>query len=162
MSHIVDQAAKAAIVNAIVAKTSQEVDTPLIVLVDGLVTVFGAEGSRVTRTEVRLGSRVLVVIHKDTNLQAKGVFAAAARFNLLEVKEGERVHTLQIKVDSSTSPYNPIYLFLDGNQIVGQGYGQSMDLRIATDLLGVFVGGPSDHVSQGVINWIRDNISPEP
>lgn len=159
---VIDRAASELIAHAIASKSSREVDTLLEELADGRVKVFGEVfgeppgGSRARRTEIQIDG-ALVVIHKNT-LQAGGAFAAAARFSEVEVVRGARTSALQIKVDTSTSPTNPVYVFLDGINIVGRGYGQRMDLRIATDLLDVFVGGLHDHVSLSVINWIRDQI----
>lgn len=126
-------------------------------LADGRVRVFGDRSSRATRTEINLGRKCRVVVHKNT-LQAEGIFAAAARFSEVGVVKGRRTFTLRIEVDPTTSQFNPIYLFLDGRQKVGEGYGQGMDLRVATDLLGFYIGGSDSGTSHTVIEWIRNKL----
>jgi hypothetical protein len=126
---------------------------------DGLVVRYGESGagsSAATRTEESLGANK-VIIHKNTGL-ASGMYAAASRFNEVEViKNGKRVGILRISVDDTSSPTNPIYLFFDGDSQIGVGYGQSMDYAIASSL-GAKIPHPSDQVQQQVIEWIKGKL----
>jgi len=156
---VVDQALQDTLAMTIVAKTSRGVSDILETLADGRVVVYGdrSHASRATRTEIRiLGA--LVVVHKNTNV-AEGMFAAAACFSELEVVVGEQTHALRIIPDPRTSGFNPIYLFFEGNKKIGTGYGQQMDLRLASELLEEYVGGVSDRVPPEVVEWIRGKIS---
>ena len=159
---IVERALRDAIAHAIVSTPSKELNTVIESLADGRVFIFGESevpgASHSRRTDIWRELDLLVRVHKNP-LQGEGMFAAVARFNLLEVYSIDQlmlVGQLEIKIDPSTSQFNPIYIFWDGEEQIGKGYGQYMDLRIASDLLGVYVGGPGDYVSPSVIGWIRD------
>ncbi|MBM4402447.1 MAG: hypothetical protein FJ044_04345 [Candidatus Cloacimonetes bacterium] len=157
---VVERALRDAVTAAITFTPSKALDTVIETLANGRVLIFGESGASSAthprRTDIWREPGLLVKVHKNP-LQTEGMFAAASRFNLLEVYSFNRlVGELGIKTDPTTSQFNPIYVFQDGDEEIGKGYGQQMDLRIASGLLGVYVGGPSDYVSPSIIAWIRD------
>jgi hypothetical protein len=100
-----------------------------------------------------------VIIYKDTGAEnTKGYFQLAARFQKIELVIGETTHTLTVTIDPKTSAFNPLYYFFDGETQIGGGYGQSLDLRIASELLGENLGGLSDQ-AYGVTDWIKSKLA---
>ena len=156
---ILKDALDRAVVGNIVAKRSDQLTDVSNVLADGAVIIYSEQGSKAKRTEITTKSGALIVIHKDTGV-ASGMYALAARFSRIEVFSPETrtlVGELTVKVDPQTSPTNPIYIFSDGDNKVGEGYGQNLDLRIASQLLRQDVGGAMDSAGE-VVAWINQKF----
>ncbi|MEA2020646.1 MAG: hypothetical protein U9M98_02915 [Patescibacteria group bacterium] len=140
-----------------IAPTSRQVEEVLETFADGLVKVYGDPGSRATRTEIVLDD-ALVVFHANTGV-GEGMFASKAYPSEIEVIVNEHTYSLRIVPDPQTSAFNPIYIFFDGDEKIGLGHGQRMDLQLASGLLETHIGGASDRVPTEVFAWIRRKLS---
>lgn len=164
---IVQRATSDLLAEAIVAPTSHEVSDLIGEFAGGRVKVFGEIRRGVgqphiplvsaQRTDIQAGSE-LVSVHKGLN-NAAGVFAAARRFSQIEVITGTEKHSLTVKVNPTTSPYNPAYIFLDGEDVLGLGYGQRIDLILASELLAERIDGGDGYVPDKVVEWIKGKLS---
>lgn len=124
---------------------------------------------QIRRSEIAISPSAKVVVHKNTG-NARGTYAQAGRFNNLEVcitgPEEAITHTLRIQVDPQTSGFNPVYLFMDGDERIGVGWGQRIDRKLA-GMLGIQgdedddfrVNG--DHFEPAVVEWIRAKLQSE-
>lgn len=157
---LISLAKQAGAVRAIVNKRSHELTEVIQTLADGAVCRFGEPFNQATRTEINFVPLGKVVIHKNPG-HGIGIYAQAGRFDLIEVFSGEIcVAQVQIRLDPDYREINPVYEFFDGeNRIATAGYGQSMDLALASDLLGVSVGGDGDHIPHEMVVWIREKLN---
>ncbi len=165
---IVQRAAQDALAQAIVAPTSHEVSDLIGEAAGGKVKIFGElrqVGDRsfipsvsAQRTDIEVGNG-LVSVHRGLN-NAEGIFASARRLSQIEVKKGTDTHSLTVKVDPTTSPTNPLYRFLDGEEYLGSGYGQRIDLALASQLLEEQIPeGRYDHVPIEVVQWVKGKLA---
>ncbi len=110
------------------------------------------------RSEITTPTGTTLVLHYNTG-GGRGIYAAAARPNLLAVRlPDDRICTLVIEEDPNTAESNPIYLFKDGVYVVGRGYGQRMDLVLASAFLSNFHGIGGNFIEPAVLNWIRHRM----
>lgn len=165
---VVQRAIQTARVDAIIAKTSREVNHR-IEYVDGKVVFFedqrGPQQSQATRTEVYLPNDVTVIVHKNIG-GVGGLFALKGYYNEIEVVEdSEVIAVLWVRVNEteSGSLFNPYYDFYDerGQLIGSRAYGR-IDLVIASELLDTIVPGVGgNRVPESVIKWIKGKIRVE-
>lgn len=152
---------------AIAAKNSSEVSDILEILADGRVRIIGDIGhedqvrSTAQRTEIDMGPKTQVDFHKNPLNQGNDMFAIAVRASKIEVKAGERSASLDIAIDNrGTSQHNPYYVFRDqGTQLAGLGYGQHMDITLATALTGISLEkANSSKIPASVIDWVKEKV----
>lgn len=147
-----------AVVHAIVSKNSAEVDTLVEEYLESRVQVFGEPKGYAMRTEIHLPD-ALVVVHRNP-AQMEGIFATAVHPSKIEVIKGDERFALEVEIDPGTSPFNPIYLFVDeSGSIVGDGRGSRIDLKIASRLLRELSLTSYDYTSWYLINWLREKIT---
>jgi len=148
-----------------IAKNSDQVGEVLGTYLDGRVVVYGESpgltSSRARRTEIIVGPKDKVVIHKNTGV-GRGIYSLAPHYSRLDVIHGEQVSSLTIKEDPLSADSNPIYLFIEGSgpeeKKFGWGWGQSMDLRLASVLTGEWIGGGNASFSDEVLTWIKEKL----
>lgn len=144
-----------------IVKDSDQVSGVLQTYLDGKVVVYGESASRATRTEIILGPKDKVVIHMNTGV-GRGIYSLAPHYSKLDVIHGEQVSSLTIKKDPHSADSNPIYLFIEGSgpeeKELGWGWGQSMNLRLASTLTGKWIRGDGDRFPDEVLAWIKEKL----
>lgn len=167
---IVQRAIKQAQVESIVNKRSRQVTEVVEEYAGGAVKVFGetfhpeehkryGDVSRAQRTEIAVEGAT-VKVHNDYGTMG-GIFGTCPHFGAVEVTAGDKTRILKVAADSQTSPYNPVYEFTDAGtgEKVGVGYGQSINLRLASYLTGdKHIPGGTDYVDWSVVKWIKDTV----
>ncbi len=125
----------------------------------GVMIVYGDRSHRVLRAEMEhVGGRVNM--HKNVG-QATGLFANTPRWNELTVtpRESSARARLTIRIMPDTSPHNPVYQFWQGQEEIGRGSGERMDIGLARQLFGMSIGYADDGmVSPDIIAWINGHL----